>query len=142
MYSFMAPDGRCRGPRAKSRKPSIFGFEQGAEPGRLPRRPAGEAQPGDADCAQPVDEQVRVALAVLLERVLVVAAVELGDEALRAPEGVGLVAVDDRVHLGPGEVIAGDEGQERVLECRARGRVDGDERRRVAAGGTRDGISE
>src|SRR6476661_2239417 len=97
MYSFMAPHGKPRGPRAKSRKPSIFGSEEGAEPGRLFRRLAGEAQPGDADRAQAVDEQVRVALAVLLESAHVVAAVELGDEALRAPEHVGLVAVNDGV---------------------------------------------
>jgi hypothetical protein len=58
-----------------------------------------------------------LSLPVLFERVLVVrATVELGDQQLRTPEHVDLVAGDDLVDLGPGETVAVDEAQVGVFE--------------------------
>jgi hypothetical protein len=65
-------------------------------------------------------EQVGVLLAVALELLLVLVAVELGDQPLRAPEHVDLIAGDGGVDLGQRESIPADESQERVLEERAR----------------------
>jgi hypothetical protein len=66
--------------------------------------------------------------------VLVVgAAVELGDQALRSPEHVDLVAVDVLVDLGTREAVAVDEREERVLEDRARRGLRGVKRARPLA---------
>jgi hypothetical protein len=64
-------------------------------------------------------EQVGVLLAVALELLLVLVAVELGGQPLRAPEHVDLIAGDGGVDLGQRQAIAADEPEERVLEERA-----------------------
>jgi hypothetical protein len=78
-----------------------------------------EALLGDPDGDQTVVEVVRVAFAVVLERLLVLVelpAVALDDDVVVRKEGVDLSAVDVDVDLWGRKVVCGEEGEEVVLE--------------------------
>ena len=88
------------------------------------------------------DGQLRVAQPVLLERapgVVGRAAVQLHHQPRVAPEEVDLVAVEERVHLGPGQAVRGTELEEALLQLgpgpRAAGVVVGEDGQQPAVAG-------
>ena len=94
------------------------------QPGGLARGPLREPLPGRPNGDVAGHQQLRVPVAVALERAPVgveVPAVELDDHAFVGEQGVDLKAEEVRVDERRRQVVLADERQEATLELRARG---------------------